>query len=80
MARAKRKTWWDLLSTGERKHLRKDANVHSVAGLVRTLNLQAERKMVCHDCRHVAQVLRRERPDLGVPEPLPWSVLRPDWD
>jgi hypothetical protein len=40
---------------------------------------QNDQLIVCHECRHIAQVLRRERPDLNIPEPAPWSVMRPDW-
>lgn len=73
-----RKTWRDLLSADERQHLR-DTGTRSAAHVCENLQHQNDQKMVCHECRHIAQVLRRERPDLHIPEPAPWSVMRPDW-
>jgi hypothetical protein len=65
------KTWWDVLDSSTRQHLREDAGVRSAAGMRRTVIFQNAKGIVCHDCRHAAHVLRALRPDLQIQKPAP---------
>jgi hypothetical protein len=75
MAKTNRTTWWDLLDKETREHVRKDAGVRSAAGLSRTIDSHNAKGFFCFHCRLAAQILRKHRPDLEIPEPLPVGNL-----